>query len=103
MRNNFVLVYELLDETMDHGYPQITAVNILSSYIKEGTVNPAQMLDGQDEETITSQITGAVDWRQPGILAHALVKILCSSCLAPILRANPNYPDTYRQVQVQKE
>lgn len=38
VRNNFVLIYELLDETMDHGYPQITAVNVLGNLIKNGTV-----------------------------------------------------------------
>ena len=27
-----------LSETMDHGYPQITAVNLLTSYIKVGNV-----------------------------------------------------------------
>lgn len=29
LRDNFVLVYELLDEMMDYGHPQITETNIL--------------------------------------------------------------------------
>lgn len=37
-RQNFVLIYELLDECCDHGYPQITAINILTSYIQVANV-----------------------------------------------------------------
>ena len=29
LRDNFVITYELLDEMMDHGYPQITEVKVL--------------------------------------------------------------------------
>eukprot|EP00478_Filoreta_tenera_P005292 GABV01006285.1.p1 GENE.GABV01006285.1~~GABV01006285.1.p1 ORF type:complete len:142 (-),score=56.11 GABV01006285.1:3-368(-) len=36
IQNNFVLIYELLDETMDHGYPQIVAPNVLAEFIKVG-------------------------------------------------------------------
>jgi AP-2 complex subunit mu-1 len=38
-RQNFVLIYELLDECCDHGYPQITAINILTSYIQVRDTN----------------------------------------------------------------
>jgi len=34
LRDNFVITYELLDEMMDHGYPQITEVKVLQEYIK---------------------------------------------------------------------
>jgi AP-1 complex subunit mu len=34
LRDNFVITYELLDEMMDHGYPQNTEVKILKEYIK---------------------------------------------------------------------
>ena len=34
IRDNFVLVYELLDEIMDHGYPQTTEAKILKEFIK---------------------------------------------------------------------
>lgn len=40
-RQNFVLIYELLDECCDHGYPQITAINILTSYIQVASVKAA--------------------------------------------------------------
>ena len=34
LRDNFVIIYELLDEMMDHGYPQITEVKVLQEFIK---------------------------------------------------------------------
>ncbi|KAF9677881.1 hypothetical protein SADUNF_Sadunf08G0153800 [Salix dunnii] len=34
LRDNFVVVYELLDEMMDFGYPQYTEAKILSEFIK---------------------------------------------------------------------
>ena len=33
VKDNFVLIYELLDEIMDHGYPQITEGKILKDLI----------------------------------------------------------------------
>ena len=41
IRNNFVLIYELLDETMDFGYPQNLYPEILKLYItQEGVRSP---------------------------------------------------------------
>jgi AP-4 complex subunit mu-1 len=33
IRKNFILIYELLDEMVDYGYPQITSTEMLKSYI----------------------------------------------------------------------
>lgn len=33
IRDNFCIIYELLDEVMDNGYPQTTEVKILSKFI----------------------------------------------------------------------
>ena len=38
VRDNFVTVYELLDEMMDFGYPQFTEANILQEFIKTGDI-----------------------------------------------------------------
>jgi hypothetical protein len=35
IRDNFVLIYELLDELMDFGYPQTTDTKILQEYITQ--------------------------------------------------------------------
>lgn len=66
IRENFVLILELLDEVMDYGYPQITAVNLLKGFITVGDAKEEQKSDVVASDTITSEITGAVDWRQPG-------------------------------------
>merc|ERR1711934_1323968 len=61
VRDNFVIIYELLDEMMDFGYPQTTESTILKEYItQEGhklneEVRPPQAL------------TSAVSWRGDSI------------------------------------
>ena len=64
MRNNMTLIYELMDETMDFGYPQNCAVDVLRLYINLGNVRPE---DEPEPSKLTSQITGAIDWRREGI------------------------------------
>jgi len=77
-RQNFTLIYELLDEVMDNGLPQITSADLLKEYIKtshkdvslrsrfknrkkkeEGGGGPQKMGE------ITAAITGRMDWRPP--------------------------------------
>jgi AP-2 complex subunit mu-1 len=66
IKNNFVLIYELLDEVMDYGYPQITDPQILKKYITQG----GPKFDTEDmkklENTLT-QLTGTVSWREQNI------------------------------------
>lgn len=64
MRNNMTLIYELMDETMDFGYPQNCAVDVLRLYINLGNIRPQIE---QEPSQLTSQITGAIDWRREGI------------------------------------
>ena len=64
MRHNMTLIYELMDETMDFGYPQNCAVDVLRLYINLGSV---KAVDDQEPSQLTSQITGAIDWRREGI------------------------------------
>ena len=39
VRKNFALIYELLDEVMDYGYPQILDPDLLKMYITTGKIN----------------------------------------------------------------
>lgn len=66
LKGNFTLVYELLDETMDYGYPQNCSVDVLKLYINQGSLrqNAGSAASGT---SLTSQITGAIDWRREGI------------------------------------
>ncbi|KAF5830251.1 Mu homology domain-containing protein [Dunaliella salina] len=79
VRNNFVLMYELLDEVMDHGYPQITDPTVLKSLITQRgfsgdlpvlaveMMQKAQRKKDEPAPNATLTVTGAVSWRRPGI------------------------------------
>ncbi|XP_065715266.2 AP-1 complex subunit mu-2 [Patagioenas fasciata] len=62
IRDNFVIIYELLDELMDFGFPQTTDSRILQEYITQ---------EGRKLETgksrVPSTVTNAVSWRSEGI------------------------------------
>jgi len=62
VRDNFVTVYELLDEMMDFGYPQFTEANILQEFIK----TEAQKMDVVERKAPMA-VTNAVSWRSEGI------------------------------------
>ena len=66
IRNNFVLIYELLDECMDYGYPQLTDSGLLKKFIFMAGQKAEQLTKMQLTSTLT-QLTGSVSWRQPGI------------------------------------
>lgn len=51
-------------EVLDYGYPQNSGIDLLKMFINLGTVQ--YNLD-ESAETLTSQITGAIDWRREGI------------------------------------
>mmetsp|Transcript_180 Transcript_180/g.367 ORF Transcript_180/g.367 Transcript_180/m.367 type:complete len:455 (-) Transcript_180:1800-3164(-) len=63
IRDNFVVIYELLDETMDHGMPQSLDSNILRSFITQGANRMAQ--DSKSKPPVA--LTNAVSWRAEGI------------------------------------
>ena len=61
IRDNFVVVYELLDEMMDFGYPQTTDPKILQEYITQ---------EGAKLEVAPRPppaVTGVVSWRSDGV------------------------------------
>ncbi|XP_071511994.1 AP-1 complex subunit mu-1 isoform X2 [Diadema antillarum] len=61
IRDNFVIIYELLDELIDFGYPQTTDSKILQEYITQ---------EGQKLEIAPKPppaITNAVSWRSDNI------------------------------------
>jgi AP-2 complex subunit mu-1 len=66
LKDNFTLVYELLDEVLDYGYPQNSSLDVLKMYINLGSLKVA--VSSADEKKMTSMITGARDWRREGIV-----------------------------------
>ena len=64
IKNNFVLIYELLDEILDFGYPQNSDVGILKTYITQQGVKTQSK---EETAQITNQVTGQIGWRREGI------------------------------------
>ncbi|KAJ3094626.1 hypothetical protein HK100_006082 [Physocladia obscura] len=66
VKANFTLIYELLDEICDFGFPQITEPEALKLYITtEGVKSEKAILESGKQ--IAIQATGAVSWRRPDI------------------------------------
>eukprot|EP00736_Rhodelphis_marinus_P006219 Rmarinus@m.17448 len=64
IRDNFVIIYELLDEMMDFGYPQSTDARILQTYI---TQEYHKLESSESAKDVTKTVTNAVSWRSEGI------------------------------------
>jgi AP-1 complex subunit mu len=69
VRDNFVTVYELLDEVMDHGWPQFTEARILSEYIKTDAHRLLEPLgiSAESQARPPMAVTNAVSWRSEGV------------------------------------
>lgn len=63
IRDNFVIIYELLDETMDYGMPQYLDSAILRSFITTGANRMSSDLKSKPPVALTN----AVSWRAEGI------------------------------------
>jgi len=63
IRDNFVCIYELLDEAMDHGLPQSLDSAILRSFITQEGNRMAEDLRSKPPIALTN----AVSWRSEGI------------------------------------
>ena len=61
IRDNFVVIYELLDEMMDYGYPQTTEAKILKEYILQESHKQSVAND------VPIAVTNAVSWRKEGL------------------------------------
>ncbi|KAE9528901.1 hypothetical protein AGLY_012476, partial [Aphis glycines] len=64
IKNNFVLIYELLDEILDFGYPQNCDTGVLKTFITQTGVKSQSK---EEQMQITSQVTGQIGWRREGI------------------------------------
>ena len=72
LRDNFVIIYELLDETMDFGFPQLTETNVLKEYItQEGfrlqLFDSDEQIDVKPLPAAATGVNGAIEWRPLGI------------------------------------
>lgn len=65
VRENAILIYELLDEVMDNGFPQTTDSKILKSYItsKANIFRDGKKRRAKKEAEIVQGMTGPIPWR----------------------------------------
>ncbi|KAG7236764.1 hypothetical protein INR49_029532 [Caranx melampygus] len=73
IQDNFVVVYELLDELMDFGFPQTTDSKILQEYI---TQEGAKLEVAKSK--VPTTVTNAVSWRSEGINTRRTRSLLMS-------------------------
>jgi len=72
VKNNFVLIYELLDEVLDYGYPQQVELQALKGIVTQQGLKQtiARQVIGssgsEDTSHVTSQVTGQIGWRREG-------------------------------------
>jgi hypothetical protein len=78
IRDNFVIIYELLDETMDFGYPQTMESKILREYITQ----EGNRLEAAPRPPVA--LTNAVSWRSEGIRHRKNEIFLDVSCCATV-------------------
>lgn len=68
VRDNFVIIYELLDEMMDYGIPQITETKMLKQYITQKSfklVKAVKKMKASARPPVA--LTNSVSWRAEGI------------------------------------
>ena len=68
VKNNFVLIYELLDEILDFGYPQNTDTGILKTFITQQGIKSATK---EEQSQITSQV-----WTTSSIVCHLIWSVI---------------------------
>lgn len=66
IRDNFVIIYELLDEMMDFGVPQTTDTKILKEYITQDYYSLIRSTPNHLVQP-PNAVTNAVSWRKDGI------------------------------------
>ena len=66
IKDNFIIIYELLDEAIDNGYIQCVDINILREYIK---TDYHELIRSTEDSTSLDEpkTVGSITWRKPGI------------------------------------
>lgn len=69
IKGNFVLIYELLDDVLDFGYPQLTDPTVAKSFIfqKGWATEATKRKRAAEAQSATLQVTGAVGWRKDNL------------------------------------
>lgn len=93
IQDNFVMVYELLDEVCDFGYPQYTEDKVLKEYITQEGLISVLMPDKLDVKTLPSAVTGvggATPWRMPDKYKYSKNEVMFDVVEKVSLLMSPN-------------
>jgi AP-2 complex subunit mu-1 len=64
---NLLLSRQVLDETMDWGWPQVTSPEVLSLFVESKDLKKGKVMPTAQQEAVTIQATGGVPHRRQGI------------------------------------
>ena len=67
IKDNFVIIYELLDECIDNGYIQCLDINLLKEYIKTSYHELIKPSKNKNSMTDGPQVGKTISWRKEGI------------------------------------
>lgn len=68
IRDNYIIIYELLDEMMDKGIPQVTETKMLKQYITQKSFKLTRSAKKQKNVARPpTELTNSVSWRPEGI------------------------------------
>lgn len=68
IRDNYIIIYELLDEMMDKGVPQVTETKMLKQYITQKSFKLTRSAKKQKNVARPpTELTNSVSWRSEGI------------------------------------
>ena len=92
IRDNFVLIYELLDEIMDHGYPQNTDAKLLKEYIKTSSYRLAIRKVNQAFVDVTERVSSLISHKGEMLRSDIIGVITMKTMLSgmPLLKLGLN-------------
>ncbi|GET93384.1 clathrin coat assembly protein-like protein [Leishmania tarentolae] len=70
IKNNFVALQGIIDESMDFGYPILTDAEAMREFITKDGVDAAVLKNTSESGRIADKMTGETPWRVEGLVFH---------------------------------
>ncbi|KPA81277.1 clathrin coat assembly protein-like protein [Leptomonas pyrrhocoris] len=68
VKENFVTLQSIIDESMDFGYPILTDMEAMTAFVTNDGVKPEVLKNTVESERIADRLTGVTPWRVEGCL-----------------------------------
>lgn len=66
VKNNFITLQSIIDESMDYGYPILTDMEAMTAFIANDGVRAEVLKNTAESERIVDRLTGVTPWRVEG-------------------------------------